>query len=86
MALATVDRRVDEPCMVQAAAARGVPLLTYAAEELAAVAVPAPSEVVARHVGTPSVAEAAALRSGGELVVGKQKSEHATCAVATWPG
>jgi cobalamin biosynthesis protein CbiG len=83
-ALATIDRRADEPCVL--AAARGVPLVTYAAEELAAVNVPTPSKVVARHVGTASVAEAAALLAGGELVVSKRKSEHATCAVATWPG
>ena len=83
-AVATIDRRAQEPCVV--AAARGVPLLTYTAQELARVPVPAPSSVVAGHVGTPSVAEAAALMPGGELVVGKQKSEHATCAVATWPG
>ena len=83
-AVATIDRRAQEPCVL--AAARGVPLLTYSAEELSRVPVPAPSAVVAGHVGTPSVAEAAALLSGGELVVGKRKSEHATCAVATWLG
>jgi cobalamin biosynthesis protein CbiG len=84
-ALATVDRRAGEPGVVAAADARGVPLLTYTAQELAAVEVPTPSAVVARHVGTPSVAEAAALLGGGRLVVRKQRSEHATCAVATWP-
>ena len=46
---------------------------------------PTPSAVVARHVGTPSVAEAAALLSGTRLLVPKTRSEHATCAVAECP-
>ena len=45
VALATVDRRAEEPCIVAAAAALGVPLLTYSADELAAVPVPTPSAV-----------------------------------------
>ena len=85
VALATVDRRAEEPCMVATAAALGVPLLTHSAEALAAVPVPTPSAVVARHVGTPSVAEAAALLSGTRLIVHKRRSAHATCAVAQWP-
>lgn len=85
VALATVDRRASEPAMLEAAAHFGVPLRTYAADELAAVDVPTPSEVVARHVGTPSVAEAAALLSGTRLLVPKTRSEHATCAVAECP-
>ena len=47
--------------MLAAAEHFGVPLRTHTAEALAAVDVPTPSAVVARHVGTPSVAEAAAL-------------------------
>lgn len=85
VALATVDRRAQEPAMLVAAAHFGVPLLTHAARDLAAVDVPTPSAVVARHVGTPSVAEAAALLSGTRLLVPKTRSEHATCAVAECP-
>ena len=59
--LATVDLKADEPGILEAAADRGWPLVTYPAELLAAVAVPNPSEVVRAAVGTPSVAEAAAL-------------------------
>jgi cobalt-precorrin 5A hydrolase/precorrin-3B C17-methyltransferase len=47
--------------------------------------VPTPSDVVAAAVGTPSVAEAAALTAAGEgatLVVAKQRSTEATVAVA----
>jgi cobalamin biosynthesis protein CbiG len=83
-ALATVDRRADEPGVVEAARARGWPLRTFAAAELAAVDVPTPSAVVAAHVGTPSVAEAAALLAarGGPLVLAKRRSARATCALA----
>jgi cobalamin biosynthesis protein CbiG len=84
VALATIDRRAEEPCMVEAAAALGVPLLTHSAEALGAVEVPTPSDIVADHVGTPSVAEAAALLSGTRLIVNKRRSAHATCAVAEW--
>jgi cobalt-precorrin 5A hydrolase/cobalt-precorrin 5A hydrolase/precorrin-3B C17-methyltransferase len=87
--LATVDRRETEPCMVALAALHGIPLRTHSVDALAAVAVPTPSDVVARHVGTPSVAEAAALLSAGpgaRLLVAKRRSKHATCAIAEVAG
>ncbi|MEU7643764.1 Rv2231c family pyridoxal phosphate-dependent protein CobC [Streptomyces huasconensis] len=72
--LATVDVKGEEPGIVEAAARLGVPLVTYPAAELAEVTVPNPSAWAGTAVGTPSVAEAAALRGGGELVVPKRKS------------
>jgi cobalt-precorrin 5A hydrolase/cobalt-precorrin 5A hydrolase/precorrin-3B C17-methyltransferase len=79
----TVDRRAHEPCVVALATHFGVSLQTYPAAKLAAIEVPTPSHVVAHHVGTPSVAEAAALlATRGELVVTKRRSAHATCAIA----
>src|SRR6202044_3704285 len=48
----------------------------------AAVAVPNPSAAALAAVGTPSVAEAAALTRGDVLVAGKHKSAMATAAVA----
>jgi cobalt-precorrin 5A hydrolase/precorrin-3B C17-methyltransferase len=80
--LATVDAKADEPGLTQAAARRGWPLSTYPAEVLAAVPVPHPSEAARAAVGTPSVAEAAALTRGDALVAGKHKSAMATAAVA----
>jgi cobalamin biosynthesis protein CbiG len=82
--LATVDRRADEPGMVEAARRRGWPLRTHPAEALAAIDVPTPSTAVDAHVGTPSVAEAAALLSAGAatLLVAKRRSPRATCAIA----
>lgn len=88
--LATVDAKADEPGIVEAAARLGVPLVTYPAGELAGVEVPNPSDAPLAAVGTPSVAEAAALVRGGELLVPKRKSAAvpamATCAVVRRPG
>ncbi|MER5857428.1 precorrin-3B C(17)-methyltransferase [Streptomyces sp900105245] len=91
--LATVDAKAAEPGLVAAAGRLGVPLVAYSAEELAAVEVPNPSDAPLAAVGTPSVAEAAALAAGGELLVPKRKSERAdgrpamaTCAVVRRPG
>jgi cobalamin biosynthesis protein CbiG len=82
-ALATVDARAHEPGMVAAARHHGWPLVTHPALALRDVAVPTPSQTVAAHVGTPSVAEAAALLSaGGTLLVPKRRSARATCALA----
>ncbi|MER6675618.1 cobalamin biosynthesis protein [Streptomyces sp. NPDC000983] len=83
--LATVDAKSGEPGVVGAARRLGVPLVTYSAGELAAVAVPSPSGAALAAVGTPSVAEASALRHGGQLLVPKQKSAMATCAVVRRP-
>ena len=88
--LATVDAKAGEPGIVEAARRLGVPLVTYTAGELARVEVPNPSEAPLAAVGTPSVAEAAALVGGGELLVPKRKSAGrpatATCAVVRRPG
>ena len=87
-AYASVDLKADEAGILAAIAP--APLRTYPAAILAEVAVPNPSEVVRAEVGTPSVAEAAALHaaaelSGGvlvELAVEKIKGENVTVAAA----
>jgi cobalt-precorrin 5A hydrolase len=92
VAVATIDRRAEEPCVVSLARACGVPLRVHPAAELADVPVPTPSSVVAPHVSTASVAEAAALLAAGpgaRIAVAKRRSAHATCAiaeVAPWRG
>lgn len=92
--VATVDMKADEPGLLAAAAWLGVPLRAHPAALLAAVPVAEPSSRSLAAVGTPSVAEAAALCSAGpgaRLLVGKTKSAPigrlpgATCAVAV-PG
>lgn len=79
--VASADVKADEPAVLALVAPRRF----FTADALACVPVPTPSAVVAAHVGTPSVAEAAALLAcgtGAELLVQKRRSAHATCAVA----
>ena len=54
----------------------------YTAEELATMDVPHPSKTVMKHMGTPSVSEAAALLSSGnsQLIMPKRKGENYTVA------
>ena len=80
--LATLEARAAEPGVLDAAAARGWPLTGHPAAVLAGVAVPSPSARVAAAVGTPSVAEAAALLDGGTLLVGRTVVGRVTVAVA----
>jgi cobalt-precorrin 5A hydrolase / precorrin-3B C17-methyltransferase len=58
--IATIDRKVDEIGLIEFCRDRNLPLITYPAEILRTVCVPNPSDIVA-EIGTPSVAEAAAL-------------------------
>jgi cobalt-precorrin 5A hydrolase len=52
----------------------GVPVEYFERDELAEINIPNPSEMVQAFEGTPSVSEAAAIKSsGGKLVVEKQK-------------
>jgi len=67
-AYASLDLKADEAGILAAIAP--APLRTHPAGALAAVEVPNPSEVVRAEVGTPSVAEAAALLSARELAPG----------------
>ena len=71
--LASADRKADEPALLQLAQLRGWPLRCFDAASLAAVAVPNPSEAVARELGTASVAEAAALLAAGPAAVLRQE-------------
>jgi cobalt-precorrin 5A hydrolase / precorrin-3B C17-methyltransferase len=96
--LATADIKAREPGLVAAARQRGWAIVTAPAAQLATIDVPTPSEIVRAAVGTPSVAEAAALLvaegaqehggpgpggpGGARLVVTKRSSARATAAVA----
>lgn len=63
--VATVNRKLNEPAVEQLAARLEVPLRGFEPQALAEVEVPNPSEAAMRAVGTPSVAEAAALLAAG---------------------
>ncbi len=67
-AYASLDLKADEAGILAAIAP--APLATYPAAVLAGIAVPHPSEVVRAEVGTPSVAEAAALHAAAQLAAG----------------
>ncbi len=84
-ALASIDLKRDEGGLLEAAEKVDVPIHFYPAEDLSAVEVPNPSELVRGAVGTPSVAEAAVISAGAELVVEKRKSTNATVAVGRQP-
>ncbi len=81
-AAGTVDAKADEAGLLALCARRGWPLTTFPAAALAEVDVPNPSPHPQAAVGTPSVAEAAALLLGDELVVPKTRSAMGTVAVA----
>jgi len=75
--LASIEAKRDEPAFAELATQGGWPLRFFSAAELAAVPVPNPSATVLRHMGTPSVSEAAAVLAGlttaASLVVEKFK-------------
>ncbi len=83
----SIDLKMDEPAITEAAANLGVPLRYFSAETLEAEThrLINPSEIVFREVGCHGVAEAAALAAAGpdaHLLVPKSKSRRATCAIA----
>ena len=82
----TICEKHNEP--VVAALQKKEPVHFFNADELRQVEVPTPSPVVERHMGTPSVSEAAArlLAEGGPLIVSKQKGSNYTVAVAVRRG
>ena len=86
----SIDLKADEPALHALAAALDVPFRVYDAQQLAAQApnLANPSATVEREVGTPGVAEAAALAAAGEggtLIHPKVKSTNATTALALAP-
>ncbi len=86
--LATVEVKAHEPALRRLSDALGVPLRVFPADALERVRVPTPSERVRRAVGTPSVAEAAALAAAprGRLVLPKVRGPSWTLALALDPG
>ena len=73
--LATIDRKNDEIGLLSLSKKHEWPIYFFSAFELSKVNVPTPSNVVLNEMGTPSVAEAAALLAGdhrGRLIQNKQ--------------
>lgn len=80
--ISSADIKKDEPVMK--ALEKEFKTKFYSAESLSGVAVPTPSEVVEKCVGTPSVSEASAILSSNnpDLLLPKQKGENWTVAAA----
>ncbi|QNJ30000.1 bifunctional cobalt-precorrin-5A hydrolase / precorrin-3B C17-methyltransferase [Synechococcus sp. A15-24] len=70
--LASIDRKADEPALLELSEQWQWPFRTYDATALGTVEVPTPSDVVLAEMGTASVAEAAALLVAGEGAVLRQ--------------
>jgi len=91
VALATIDKKSDEVAFLQLAQMKNLPLHLYSAAQLSRITVPSPSETVLKYMGTPAVAEAAALLSANttqeDLLLEKLKhkgadGKHATVSIA----
>ena len=80
----TIDVKKEEEFCAMLVDDLGEELVFYTAEELAKVEVPNPSATVQKHVGTPSVCEAAAILGSnhGKLIVPKVKGKNWTAALA----
>jgi len=80
----TIDVKEDEAFCAMLEDEYGDEVRFFSAEELSAVEVPNPSETVAKHVGTPSVCEAAAILGSnhGKLIIPKVKGKNWTAALA----
>jgi len=73
--IATIDIKADEKGILELCNERQYPLKTFSADKLNQVQVPNPSNIVQEEVGTPSVAEAAAIlacMTQNSLLVPKQ--------------
>jgi precorrin-3B C17-methyltransferase len=78
---ASIDRKNDEVALLQLGEQQHWPLQFYSAEQLAAVAVPNPSQVVQKYMGTPAVAEAAAMLAANTDMAGLLVEKHKYCGV-----
>ena len=80
----TIDVKADEPFVHLLREQDHEEVDFFTAEQLAAVEVPNPSDTVKKHVGTPSVCEAAAILGSnhGKLIVPKIKGKNFTIALA----
>jgi cobalt-precorrin 5A hydrolase len=72
--LVSLKKPQDVRGLIDAAQELGIPVEYFDRDELAKISIPNPSDMVQAYEGTPSVSEAAAIKSSqGTLVVEKQK-------------
>lgn len=80
-ALASIDKKNDETALLALSKQHRWPIKFFSAAQLSAIEVPNPSDVVLKYMGTPAVAEAAALLAASptsktdmnDLIVEKHK-------------
>jgi cobalt-precorrin 5A hydrolase len=83
--IASIDIKSDEKGLCALAAQMNLALHFFSKDQLAAVEdIPTPSATVEKHIGVPSVCEAAAILASrnGELIVPKQSTRNVTVAIA----
>jgi cobalt-precorrin 5A hydrolase len=68
--IATIDSKISEPGLIAFCDLHNLPLKTFASQILATVTVPNPTITVKNSVGTPSVAEAAAVLAASTFNTG----------------
>jgi len=80
----TIDVKRDEEFCTMLKEEYNEEMQFFTADELAAIEVPNPSNTVEKHVGTPSVCEAAAILGSnhGQLIIPKIKGKNWTAALA----
>lgn len=61
IAMATIDKKNDELALLELSRLQNWPMHFFTAQQLSQVDVPNPSPVVLKYMGTPAVAEAAAM-------------------------
>jgi len=85
--LVSIKKQQDVQGLIDLGKEMNVPIEYFQNEELATIEIPNPSKTVQTFEGTPSVSEAAAIKSsGGKLVVEKQKfPPNLTIAIARIP-
>ena len=83
----SIKKNQDVQGLIDLGQEMNVPVQYFQKEELATIEIPNPSETVQAFEGTPSVSEAAAIKSsGGKLIVEKQKfPPNLTIAIARIP-
>ncbi|MGW6196729.1 5,6-dimethylbenzimidazole synthase [Kribbella sp. NPDC055110] len=77
----TIAGKENEPALQELVAQLGAELRTFSNDELANQPTPTPSEQVEQLKGTPSIAEAAVLATGAQLLITKRKSPNTTIAI-----
>jgi len=65
--LATIDTKASAACLLELCSLRNWQCKTFSAQKLSTVPVPNPKAIITTAVGTPSVAEAAAILAASRL-------------------